>query len=165
MATPKIGYMPQSVAVFAGSIAQNLAWPLENVEAQVVKEALEIVSLTELVSQFDGGVEHVFDYGSKKLSGGQAQRLLLARLFCQTYDIILIDEGTSALDPDSERIIMEGIRKLAKPGVMVIMIAHRKSMLTFSDQILLFKDSRLESVGTFAELSDQILMEAVGLES
>ncbi len=156
---PKVGYMPQSVAIFAGTIAQNLAWPLESVSHQAMEYALETVSLRELVDQLEGGTQHVFDYGSKKLSGGQSQRLLLARLFCQTYDVILIDEGTSALDPDSERIIIEGIRKLAKPGTIVIMIAHRKSMLTFADQILLFKESRLERVGTFDELSDQILIE------
>lgn len=95
----------------------------------------------------------------EKLSGGQIQRLLLGRLFCQLFDIILIDEGTSALDPDSVRVIIEGIRKLATPETIVVMIAHRKSMLSFADQILFFKESRLAHVGTFQELSGQILTE------
>jgi ABC-type multidrug transport system fused ATPase/permease subunit len=157
--TPRIGYMPQRVALYAGSIAENLAWPLNRVDDVVLDNALQVVSLKNLVSQLEGGLHYIFDYGSKKLSGGQIQRLLLGRLFCQPFDIILIDEGTSALDPDSERVIIEGIRKLATPETIVVMIAHRKSMLSFADQILFFKESRLGHVGTFQELSGQILTE------
>jgi ABC-type multidrug transport system fused ATPase/permease subunit len=155
---PKIGYMPQNVALFPGTILENLAWPLERISIDTAQNALISVGMWDFVLTLKDGLHHQFDYGSKEISGGQAQRLMLARIFCHQYDIVLIDEGTSAVDPESERIIIGGIRKLAN-NCILIMIAHRKSMLTIADEIVLFENSHIRYSGKYSDLTDNIEIE------
>lgn len=148
--SPKVGYMPQNIALFPGTILENLAWPLDQIPIDIAQKALEAVGLWSFVSSFKAGLNHQFDYGSKEISGGQAQRLMLARIFCHEYDIVLIDEGTSSVDPESERLIIQGIRKLAE-NCILIMIAHRKSMLTFADEIVLLENAQIKYSGKYSE--------------
>jgi len=154
--SPRIGYMPQSIALFAGTILENLAWPSETLSVAKAEEALRQVDLWKKVTSLPNGVDHVFSFGAKDFSGGQCQRLLLARLFCQSFDAVLIDEGTSGVDPESERIILEGIKKLAESGTVVVTIAHRKSMLAFSDEILVFDEGKILKNGPFEIVSKEL---------
>ena len=78
------------------------------------------------------------------LSGGQLQRLFLARLFYKNYSVVLIDEGTSAIDPENEAAIYQSIQSLADNGTTVIMIAHRQSGIDAADKVLRLENGRLE---------------------
>jgi len=149
-AQPVIGaglaYMPQKVILLPDSIAANVAYP-EAADIARVEAALARVGLTELVAGLRGGVQTHVGEGGVGVSGGQAQRLLLARLWYQHQPFVLIDEGTSALDPEIERIIYGLLRQLADDGAVVVTIAHRLAAAEIADVLLLLNHGELVTSG------------------
>lgn len=139
-----IGYMPQSVRLAPVSIFENIAYPQEIVDEKKARQALKKAGFS---AQFieDFSPKGAKEFSSLELSGGQAQRVMIARLFYHNFPIILIDEGTSALDPKTEAIVYQGIENLARNGAAVLMIAHRLSALDIADEVLLLENGRLKA--------------------
>lgn len=143
----KIGYMPQQVQLAPATVGLNVAYPDMEFDRVRVLEALKKVDLEDFVLSLEDGVDTVLGKEGKGISGGQAQRLLLARLLYHRPSLVLVDEGTSSLDPETEDFVYTQLRELAEKGTTIILIAHRLSAIQFADQVLLFDKGRLLVAG------------------
>jgi ATP-binding cassette subfamily B protein len=143
-----ISYMPQSVTTFPGSIAENVAYPNSKIDLLKVEKALDAVGFRLDTHRLTKGLETLVGPGELQLSGGEAQRLQLARLMYHRSPYILIDEGTSALDPGLEKLVLTRARELAKAGSVVIMIAHRPAAVDFADEVVVMHSGRVVRVGS-----------------
>ena len=114
-------------------------------------EALTDAQLAHLCHEC-GGLDRQLLAGGSNLSGGEAQRVEIARALCRSPRILLMDEATSALDPVTERTIMEA---LARRGIACLMVAHRPSALRHSDRVLLLDGGRVAAQGTHEDLAVQ----------
>ena len=143
-----VGYMPQNSPLVPDTILANVLWPQATGDELKARDAIAEVGLLDLLNQLpENGLTKVGE-GGRSLSGGQAQRLHLARLRYHSYPILLIDEGTSALDPETEQVVFEMIRKMAKQGAIVVMIAHRLAVTEIADEILFMDRGELICSGS-----------------
>ena len=133
----EIGYVPQKIELGSGNIAEQVSYPDSTWDTDGVWRALRAVRLDEFVANLPEQERTTLGDGGPPLSGGQAQRLLLARLFYRPYGLILIDEGTSALDPSSERAFYDAVKELAASATIMI-IAHRPMALEYADHAIKF---------------------------
>jgi ATP-binding cassette subfamily B protein len=146
-----IGYVGQSPFVFASTIADNIAYGLDNVSPEAVQRAAEMACLHDEILMMPGGYQAEVAERGQNLSGGQKQRLALARVFLKNPPILILDEATSALDNISERTVQRAI-DVAQQGRTVIVVAHRLSTLLDADRILVFDRGRIVENGTYEEL-------------
>ena len=133
-------YMPQDVRLMSTSILENIAYPAAEPDRKRAEKALRSVGLGDFAGRLDAGTGN--------FSGGQAQRVLLARLLYHDAPVVLVDEGTSALDPEVEKTVYACLRDMAARGACVIMIAHRIPALESADEILILDGGRLVQQGT-----------------
>lgn len=152
-----ISYLPQNAPLFPGTILENLYWPDESGHREKALRCLAEVELMELISELPEHENTLVGEGGRTLSGGQAQRLHLARISYHEAQVYLIDEGTSALDPELEKLVFAMLRRLADQGAVVIMIAHRLAATEIADEILVLKDGHLTATGPASELRAGIL--------
>ncbi len=143
-----IGYVGQSPFVFAGTIADNIAYGQENVSPEAIQRAAEMACLHDEILMMPGGYQAEVAERGQNLSGGQRQRLALARVFLKNPPVLILDEATSALDNISERIVQRAI-DAAQQGRTVIVVAHRLSTLLDADRILVFDSGRIVESGTY----------------
>lgn len=146
----RVGYVPQNIQPAPLSLAANVGYPDNDVDPDRLTAAVAAAGLdlpSAVLTSAGADAESLADSWSR-LSGGQAQRLMIARLFYQDMPVILFDEGTSALDPETEALVYESLRRLVGTGRTVIMIAHRLSALELADELLLLKDGRLIVAGS-----------------
>jgi ATP-binding cassette subfamily B protein len=149
-----IGYVGQNPFVFSGTVAENIAYGVAGANPEAVEAAARRAYIhDEIMAMPDGYQAQVAERGAN-LSGGQRQRLALARVFLKDPPVLILDEGTSALDTISERQIKKAI-DLARRDRTVILVAHRLSTLKDADRILVFQGGRVVEEGTFLELSLQ----------
>lgn len=156
-----ISYVPQKPGLVAGTIAQNIALGLEEhqIDYELVREALERAHLSEFVDSLPEGVHTSVGKQADALSGGQIQRLGLARALYEKPRLIVLDEATSALDAGAEAIISNTLNSFAG-DVTVIVIAHRLSTVQHSDVVYLMEDGHVTASGSFAELRKTVPMVA-----
>lgn len=141
-----VTYMPQKVHLLPESLAANIAYPEATWDSARVREAIDKVGLTDLVKSWQTGIDSRLGEGGVGLSGGQAQRVLLARLAYHDTPFVLVDEGTSALDPETERRIQSLLRGLAQKGRVIITIAHRESVVEGADVVLRLDHGSLKTI-------------------
>lgn len=152
----KIGYVPQEVAVFEGSLSQNVALSWGEVEdTKSVEVALYKSGLAEYVAELPLGKETVIGAGNRLLSGGEKQRLGIARALYIQPKILILDEATSALDVKTESEIMS-ILDETKSDRVTISIAHRLSTIINSDYVAYISDGKVISVGSFSQVRREI---------
>lgn len=147
-----IGYLPQSIQLAPASIGCNLSYPDSNYDQSRAEAALQRVGLMSLCENLPQALETQVGDGGQTLSGGQAQRLLFARLFYRKFPLVIIDEGTSALDPETESLVLNGLKALADQGSTVIMVAHRMSVLKIADHLFVLKRGQMAREGRPREL-------------
>ncbi len=145
--TLPIVYMPQQVPVIPGKLAENVSYPNIVYNQKRVEASLLAVGFSIEKSRMPQGLETLIGPGDLQLSGGQLQRLQIARLAYHQAPFVLVDEGTSALDPELDQVVLAHIRGLARAGAVVIMIAHRKSAVDISDELLVMENGRLTMSG------------------
>lgn len=143
-----LGYLPQNVQFFYGSILDNVIYPDTVPDLKKVEDVLKAVDLWKLVLSQENGLNSLVGGGGMDLSGGQNQRIHIARLLYHKYPLILIDEGTSALDPENENLICKMLTSKAKEGASIIMISHRLAPFQYVDEILNLKEGFLSSPAT-----------------
>jgi ATP-binding cassette subfamily B protein len=149
-----VGYVGQNPFIFAGTIAENIAYGREDATEDQVRRAAEMACIHDEILEMPGGYEaHVAERG-QNLSGGQRQRIALARVFLKNPPILILDEGTSALDNINERRVQQAINA-ARADRTVILVAHRLSTLLETDRILVFDQGRVVESGTYNELVRQ----------
>jgi ABC-type multidrug transport system fused ATPase/permease subunit len=152
-----IGYVPQNVLIINGTVKENVAlgFPESSVTDELVHQSLSKAHLSDLVETFPQGINTQVGERGGKISGGQRQRLGIARAMFTKPKLLVLDEATSALDGESEAIISSTISTL-KGEVTVLMIAHRLSTVRQVDLIIYMAEGRIVSTGTFEEVRSQV---------
>lgn len=145
-----LGYVQQSVYIRNGSLVQNIAFGEvdEEVDYEKLNWAIQNSMLTEFVNEHEAGIRMELGENGVKLSGGQKQRIGIARALYKDSKIIILDEITSALDPETEKNIIATINHLADMGKTIIIIAHRVSTLERCNKIYELKQGKI--VGTYS---------------
>lgn len=149
-----VGYISQDSYVFAMSIWDNLRIGNIEVTEQQAWEALEAVGLKELVAAMPDGLESLADEAGLNLSGGQAQRLALARMLLQDPSIVVFDEPTVGLDPITEQLVMDTIDKVFAQKTVVFITHHLQGIERF-DRVLFMEDGAIVMDGAPAVLAQQ----------
>lgn len=146
-----IGYIGQFPFVFSGTIADNIVYGTDEASEEAIREAAKAAYIHDEIITMPDGYEATVSERGLNLSGGQRQRLALARIFLKNPPILILDEGTSALDSISERNIQQAITA-AREDRTVILVAHRLSTLRDADRIFVFDAGRIVETGTYTEL-------------
>ncbi len=151
-----IGYVPQKTSTIQGDIYTNIAWGVErkDIDKEKADEVLKIAQLYDQLKNTENGLEIELKQDGTGLSGGQMQRIGIARALYRDPEIIVLDEATSNLDVKIENKLTEVISSI-KGNKTIIAIAHRLSTLINCDRIIYLKDGRLVDTGTFQELSNK----------
>ena len=146
----RVSYLSQDAPVFDGTIKENLVFEKQVSEEQML-EALSEVQLSHLVENLAEGLNTEIGEKGTCLSGGEKQRLALARLWFEDSELVILDEATSAMDNLTEENVMKSVMQKLKAKT-VIAIAHRINSIVGFDRIILFKEGRIVGQGTFEEL-------------
>lgn len=146
-----IGYVPQRAFLFTGTVASNLRFGREDATDDELWRALEIAQARDFVAEMEGGLDARIAQGGTNVSGGQRQRLAIARAIVRRPDVLVFDDSFSALDLATDARLREALwREL--PDVTKIVVAQRISTVTGADRILVLDDGRMAGLGTHAEL-------------
>ncbi len=147
----QISWLPQNPFILSDTIRNNLKISKANAKDAELIDVLEKVLLWDLVKQFEKGLDtNISDLG-KRLSSGEMQRLSFGRVLLQNRSFVLLDEPTSFLDKESEKIIIDLIDSLSKTAI-VISIAHRLSSVLNSDQIIFLQNKKVAAIGRHTDL-------------
>ncbi len=146
-----IGIVPQDSVLFNDTLAYNIAYGAEGADEAIVEQAARDASLTPLINSLPDGFETTVGERGLKLSGGEKQRVAIARTLVKNPPILLLDEATSALDTKTEQEILGSLKRLAQ-GRTTIAIAHRLSTIADADRILVLDGGKLAESGTHAGL-------------
>lgn len=152
-----LGYVPQDVLVTNGTIRENVAlgFPSNAATDELVLEALSVAQLLPFIHESPEGIDsYVGDRGTR-MSGGQRQRLGIARALFTKPKLLVLDEATSSLDGETESNISDSLRNL-KGDVTVILIAHRLSTVINADLVVYIDNGRVIATGTFQEVRSQV---------
>ena len=162
--TNAVSYVFQDSKLITGSIFENVRLSKPNADMDEVMSALEMAQCTDIIEKFDSGVDTVIGSNGVYLSGGEAQRIAIARAILKNAPIVILDEATAFADPDNEVKIQKALNDLSKSKT-VIMIAHRLSTVQNADCIYVLKDGRLIEQGKSEELCKQNGVFATMLEN
>ncbi|KAJ3098916.1 ATP-binding cassette sub- B member 6, mitochondrial [Phlyctochytrium planicorne] len=146
-----IGVVPQDTVLFNESIAYNIAYGDTNKDEEEVIEAAKMAQIHDKIMSFPDGYETRVGERGLRLSGGEKQRVAIARTMLKNPDIILLDEATSALDNNTESLIQRSLKELTSRKTTLV-IAHRLSTVIDADCILVLKEGRIVERGTHEEL-------------
>ena len=138
----RIAYVAQDAFLFHGSVRGNLAWMAPDAREEAMWQALEIAGAADIVRRMDAGLETIVGERGTLVSGGERQRLALARAVLRAPRVLILDEATSAIDASGERAILARLRAL-DPRPVIILIAHRAESLALCDRVLIFEDGRV----------------------
>jgi len=147
----RIGYIPQRGVLFSGTVESNLRYADENATAEELAEALEIAQAEKFVAEMEGGINAPIAQGGANVSGGQKQRLSIARVILKDPRILVLDEATSSLDSESEALIQDALKRVMQQRTSIV-IAHRLSTILAADLILVIDRGRVVEQGNHNEL-------------
>ena len=147
----QMGLVPQQPFLFAGTVASNLRLGREEATDDELWEALEVAQAKDFVSKMDGGLEAPIAQGGTNVSGGQRQRLAIARALVRRPDILIFDDSFSALDVSTDARLREAMGP-ATVGITKVIVAQRVSTIVEADQILVLDGGHLVGSGTHTEL-------------
>jgi len=152
-----VSYVPQDVVISNGTIRENVAqgYPAEMASDELVMNALKIANLTDFVAGLPQGVDTPVGERGTKISGGQRQRLGIARAMFTKPHLLVLDEATSALDGESEASISVAIHAL-RGSTTVVMIAHRLSTVRYADIVVYMAKGKVIASGTFEEVRNAV---------
>jgi ATP-binding cassette subfamily B protein len=152
----QIGFVTQDTNLFNGTIKDNLLFVKPGACVADLNEALEKAACTNLMARAEKGLETMIGEGGLKLSGGEKQRLSIARALLRKPRVLLFDEATSALDSLTEEEITNTIRNISElKSQVTILIAHRLSTIMHADKIFVLEKGEVEEIGTHEELLDK----------
>lgn len=150
----KIGYVSQETQLFAGTLRENLLFVNPAATDDDCWEALRNAAVTAIAERGGKGLDTKIGEGGIKISGGERQRLAIARALLRKPDLIIFDEATSSLDSLTERSITDTIKEIAKsrPDLITVMVAHRLSTIAHADEIYVLRKGSMIEHGSHAEL-------------
>jgi ATP-binding cassette, subfamily B, bacterial PglK len=148
-----VGYVPQMIHLIDGSIKENIALGLEpeEIDEVALQRAVRGASLNEFIAELPEGLDTIIGERGVRLSGGQRQRVVIARALYRNPQVLILDEGTSALDNTTEQEIIRAVDEL-KGERTILMIAHRLSTVYNCDRIVLLDNASIEAVGPYRQL-------------
>lgn len=151
-----IGYVDQQPFIFDATVMENIAFGVEKAEIDRdrVEQALRQTMLWDMVSGLEKGMESSVGENGRRFSGGERQRLAIARALYKQPTLLILDEATSALDVDTEQRLSETILRL-KGSLTIIVIAHRLSTLQACDRLIMMKEGRIVDDGSYEELMER----------
>ncbi len=148
----QIALVPQDILLFGGTIRENIAYGKQGATEREITEAAQKANAMEFISRFPEKFETIVGERGTQLSGGQRQRIAIARAVLKNPKILILDEATSSLDSESERLVQDALEKLMQ-GRTSVVIAHRFSTIRKADQILVLEHGKLIEKGTHDELT------------
>jgi len=166
-----IGIVPQEPALFSGSVRENIAYARPDASEAAIRAAARAAHAEEFIERLTQGYDTLVGERGVKLSGGQRQRIAIARAILKDPRILILDEATSSLDSESERLVEDALDRLL-PGRTTFIIAHRLSTVRRADRVVVLDRGRLAEMGTQSELlalgglyARLLQLQAMGLEA
>lgn len=147
----QVAIVPQDVILFGGTILENIAYGKLSASKEEIMEAAKKANAHQFISAFPENYDTVVGERGIKLSGGQRQRIAIARALLKNPSILILDEATSSLDSESERLVQEALEILMKDRTSII-IAHRLSTIRDANKIIVLEKGKIIETGTHAEL-------------
>jgi subfamily B ATP-binding cassette protein HlyB/CyaB len=149
-----IGVVPQENFLFSGTVRENIGAARPNASFEKIVRAAQLAGAEEFIERLPKGYETVVEEGAVNFSGGQRQRLAIARALLVDPPILVLDEATSALDAESEAIVNANLMRIAQDRTVII-ISHRLSSLVMADAIMVLERGKLYDVGRHEELLER----------
>lgn len=146
-----IGYVPQKAMLFSGTIRENLCYGNKNATKQQIDEALKVAQAYDFVYSQKDGIDSEVSQGGTNFSGGQKQRLCIARAIVKNPDYFIFDDSFSALDYKTDMTLREALAKNTKDATKII-VAQRVSTVLNADKIIYLEDGKILGIGTHKEL-------------
>ncbi|MDD3124161.1 MAG: ABC transporter ATP-binding protein, partial [Candidatus Izemoplasmatales bacterium] len=146
-----IGYIPQKGTLFSGTIRSNIQIGSENATDDEINEALDIAQATEFVSSLELGLDAPISQGGKNFSGGQKQRLSIARAIVKKPEIYIFDDSFSALDYQTDKVLRKALNTKLPESTKLI-VAQRIGTILYADKIVVLEKGKIVGVGTHTEL-------------
>lgn len=147
----KIGVVPQKSILFSGTIAENIRWGKEDATMEEVKWAANIAKASEFIERFPTKYDTKISQGGVNVSGGQKQRLAIARALVRKPEILIMDDSLSALDYATDAALRADLKRSTK-GMTVIMVSQRISTIKASDKIIVLDNGKISGIGNHREL-------------
>ncbi len=148
----QMAIVPQDILLFGGTIAENIVYGRPGASAEDVREAARLANADEFISAFPEGYATLVGDRGIKLSGGQRQRVAIARAILKNPAVLILDEATSSLDSESERLVQVALDRLMQ-GRTTFIVAHRLATIRTADQIAVIEAGRVVEFGSHDELS------------
>lgn len=149
----QVAVVLQKNILFSGTIKENLRWGNKNASDEELKEACVLACADEFISQFPDGYDTYIEQGGANVSGGQKQRLCIARALLKKPKILILDDSTSAVDTKTDAAIRKAMREYI-PETTKIIIAQRTASVEDADRIIVMEGGKINAVGTHKELLD-----------
>ncbi|NSW93611.1 MAG: ATP-binding cassette domain-containing protein, partial [Bacteroidales bacterium] len=146
-----MGIVSQEPILFNTSFTENIAFGIQNINMADVENAARIANAHDFIMDTENGYDSLVGEAGGKLSGGQKQRISIARAIMANPPILILDEATSSLDTESERLVQDAILRLMENRTSIV-IAHRLSTIQHADLIIVLDEGRIAEAGTHAEL-------------
>ena len=147
----KIGIVPQKAVLFAGTVRSNLAWGKEDATEEEMQQALSVAQAAEVVDKKDGKLDAEVEQGGKNFSGGQKQRLTIARAVVKDPDILILDDSASALDFATDASLRAALKGMHGDKTIFI-VSQRTSSIQFADNIIVLDDGQMVGFGPHEKL-------------
>ena len=147
----KVGVVPQKAVLFTGTIRDNLKWGKPDATDEELWQALETAQARDFVEEKPGGLDEPVSQGGKNFSGGQRQRLTIARALVRKPEILILDDSASALDFATDAGLRKAIRQM-EGGPTVFIVSQRASSIRYADKIIVLDDGEAVGIGTHEEL-------------
>lgn len=147
----KIGIVMQKAVLFKGTIRENLLWGNEEATEEELWKALELAQATDVVEKKDGGLDAQVSQGGKNFSGGQRQRLTIARALVRQPEILILDDSMSALDYATDARLRQALQEMPKRPTVFI-VSQRTASILHADRIVVLDDGMVAGIGTHEEL-------------
>ncbi|MCO7176898.1 ABC transporter ATP-binding protein [Sporolactobacillus kofuensis] len=146
-----IGYVPQKAVLFTGSVSDNIRYGNEQATDEEIREAARIAQADDFIREMDEGYDSVIAQGGKNVSGGQKQRLAIARALVRHADVYLLDDSFSALDYQTDARLRAELSQVTKEAALII-VAQRVSTVLHADKIIVLDDGKSVGMGTHDQL-------------
>jgi ATP-binding cassette subfamily B protein len=149
----KIGYVPQKSSLFSGTIESNMKYANDNANENDINKALEIAQAKDFVSEKPEGIKSAISQGGSNVSGGQKQRLSIARALMKKPEIYIFDDSFSALDFKTDSTLRKALKDNIKSSTLLI-VAQRISTIMNAEQIIVLDEGKIVGKGTHKELME-----------